>query len=125
LFRGPAAERRDDPAAQVALRIVIAVVDRLAVGRSQRHAAGDDGHLLHRVGSWYEQTHQRVSRLVIRDQPLLVLTEHDRTAQAEDRALDGVLEIIAGHLLVSLAGGEIGRASCRERGERWGGWRPV
>ena len=99
----PAAERERDPAAQVALRIVVPVVNRLVVRGSERQPAWHDCELLHGVRPRDQQAHQRMARLVVGDQPLFVGAQHDRPAKTKHRSLDRLVEILSRHRRPALA----------------------
>ena len=63
----PATEGQGNSAAQVALRIVVAVVDWLAVGGAKGEPARHDCQLLYGIRSRNQQAHQRVAGLVVGD----------------------------------------------------------
>ena len=66
LFGGAAAQRADDPAAQIVGAVAIAVGCRALEGHAQGLTARDDRHLAHRVRARLEHAEHRVAGLVVR-----------------------------------------------------------
>ena len=89
---------------EVLLVVRVALLDRHLLGHAQRHAGGEDGDLVHRVGVLEHVGRHRVPGLVVRGVLLLEVVHHDRRpAQAHEHAVAGVVEVVAVDLVVAAA----------------------
>ncbi len=106
LLGGHAAERADDPAAQVLLGVRVLVGVRRRERDAQRAPPRHDGDLADRVGAGLEHPQQRVPALVVR-RPAALLVRHDERAfRPELHLLQRIREIGAVHLRLSPLHGE-------------------
>src|SRR6266571_5299049 len=110
LLRHAATHHDRERALEVLARVVVAVVDRELLRDSQRHAARNDGDLVDRVGVRHGVGRERVPRLVIRGQPLLLLGDDEGAALGAHQDLVlGPLEVLHEDELLVVARGVQGR----------------
>src|SRR5215813_13719452 len=127
LLRDPAAQQDRDLVDEGFPRVVVLVVERQLLGEPEGSAARDDRDLVHGIGAGQEVGDQRVARLVIRDRPLLGVTDDYRPPldPHQDLVL-GVLEVRHLDELLVLSRGEEGGLvdEVREVGPRKAGSAP-
>src|SRR6266849_8481566 len=110
LLRRAPAEEDGQLAQEVLLRVGVPVVERDLLRQPERHATGDDGHLVHRVGARHELGDQGVAGLVVgRDAPLLQADDHGAPLGAHHHLVLGDLEVRHRDPFLVLARGEEGR----------------
>src|SRR5213594_692157 len=110
LLRHPAAHDAGDLVHELVARDEVLVLLGKAQGPAESHAAGDDRDLVHRVGVRQRLHHQRVTRLVVGDDLLLLLGDAAALALgARDDTRDRLLQLVhADHLLVGAGGKDRG-----------------
>ena len=94
LLRGTAGERHDHPVDELLLRVEVALLLGQMKRVSQRVPARDDRRLLHRRRVSHQVRHQRVARLVVGEDPLLLVRDHAALLQARDHAVERVVEVV-------------------------------
>ena len=94
LLGHPATVRHRQTPENVFLGVVVAIFFRQREGDAERPAAGNDGHLVHRVEELESQAHQRVPGLVVRRElPLLIRQDEASPLDAQHDLVLGVLEV--------------------------------
>ena len=104
---GQASAHHDcQPRLQIITRIGVFIVERQLHGYTERHAAGNDRHLVQRVGVLAERCHQGMARFVESRDPFLLVGENHRLALgAHEHLVLGQLKIVHQHRLAVLTGG--------------------
>ncbi len=98
----------DDPE-QVIAGQQVAFVDRQVVGQPQGPASGDDGDLVHRVGTGNQFADDGVTRFVVGDPLLLFISDHHAAPLGPHHDLVlGLLHVDHGHFVAVEAGGQKG-----------------
>mmetsp|Transcript_2395 Transcript_2395/g.6822 ORF Transcript_2395/g.6822 Transcript_2395/m.6822 type:complete len:471 (+) Transcript_2395:42-1454(+) len=109
-----AAEGDSELGFEVAARVHARVL-LLLRGHEKRESAGSvgsghDGNLAHRVKARCERTHERVARLVVGDETLACVAGHaGALLKADGEAVEGVLDLAHGDLLLGPSRGHDGR----------------
>ena len=105
---------------QLLLRVEVALLHGQVVRVPERVAAGDDRHLLDRQHVAHQVGHQRVTGLVVGEDPLLLLGDDPPLLEAGDHPLHRGLEVGLADVLQLVAAGEDRRlvADVREVGAR-------
>src|SRR5438552_3725639 len=104
---GAAAEEDREVVDQEGLRVRVAVVERDLLRETERHAARDDRHLVHRVGSREQLRDERMARLVVgRVPPLLEADDHRLPLRPHHHLVLGELEVDHVDPVLVLAGRE-------------------
>src|SRR5947208_131596 len=99
-----------DVAPQQHLGVRVAVVERDLLGQPERHAARDDRHLVHRIGTREELGDEGVARLVVGRVPaLLEADDHRLPLRPHHHLVLGELEVDHVDAVLVLAGREEGR----------------
>ena len=98
------AEAHHERVGDVLLLVDVALLDRELLGDTERHARGQDRHLVHRVGVLEHVGEHRVAALVVGDHLLLLLAERHRLAlEAHEHPVAGRLEVLGVHLVGAAA----------------------
>src|SRR5262245_35934929 len=107
LLRRAPAEHDGEAREHPVLGDAVAVVDRHLLRQAERHAARDDGDLVHGIGAGQELGDQRVTRLVVgRRAALLEADDHRAPLGTHQDLVLGDLELGHADLLLVLARGE-------------------
>ena len=94
------AEPDDERVDDVLALVDVALLERELLGDAERHAGGEDRHLVQRVGVLEHVRAHRVAALVVRDDLLLFLRQRERLAlEAHEHAVARGVEVF----LVDLA----------------------
>ena len=105
---GDAPAEPDDQRVDDVLALVdVAFLERKLLGDAERHAGGQDRHLVERVGELEHVRAHRVTALVVRDDLLLLLRQRKRLAlEAHQHAVARGVEVFLVHLERVAAHGE-------------------
>ncbi len=99
LLGHPAAIRHTEPRLDGLLGVFVQLLFRQIGRESQRAAARNDRDLVQRVGARHREAHQGVPRLVIGNEPPLLVGEHAAfPLEAQHHLVLGILEILHVHL---------------------------
>src|SRR5436309_3645156 len=94
LLRGAAPEEDGEVVDQEGLGVRVPIVERDLLGQAERHAARDDRHLVHGIGSRDELRDEREARLVVGRAPaLLEADDHRPPLRAHHHLVLGELEV--------------------------------
>src|SRR5213080_2543391 len=105
LLGGAAAEEDGEVVDEERLGVRVPIVERDLLGQAERHAARDDRHLVHGIGSREELRDERVARLVVGRVPaLLEADDHRPPLRAHHHLVLGELEVAHLDPLLVLAG---------------------
>ena len=107
LLRGAAAEQHRHRVLELGAGVQVLVLEGQGQRPAEGAAAGDDRHLVDRVGAPQHVAHERVAALVVGDRELLLLAHHPALAlRTGQHAVDGGFELGVADALEVTAGGE-------------------
>ena len=107
LLGGTPAEHDGEAREHPVLGDAVPIVDRDLLGEAERHAARDDGHLVHGIGAGEQLRHQRVAGLVVgRGAPLLEADDHGAPLRTHQDLVLGDLEMRHGDPVAVLPRGQ-------------------